>query len=545
MLHYKETNPNKALEYAFNIISESEDTPSPFLVGIYGAVGDILSNKELNADALNYYLKALQLFKAVPENKRKYKKINYPPYLLVSIGNVYFNEKDYEKAEEKYLDALNNFNLIKDDAIKLEGACTVYDNIGLINIIKKNYKKADSLYNLSYKNRLTENKPKNIIYSLLTKSRLAFELNDIFNANTLFNEATQLYNKASLKEKDIQNSTLNRNFGYLYALSGEYYFYNDEYETAIDYFEEALKFLQNFPLEISPVNSMIAKSYLKISRLDIAEKTALNNLNKKENIGPEQKIQNFNVLEIIYTKKNELSKLISVKDSIIRIASLLKFSNITKSMSKLETQILLSKNQSELTENKIKYNTYLYILVIGSIILFFSLVTMRINYNFQKEKNNRLTIEQEIISKNLEHKNLELISSTNFISQRNEYLKSLRNKIKTLEKNNDPNESSELMSQNIKRSIDNIINSEKTFESFEKQFTEVFPGFFKNLIKKHGRLTSTDLRLCAYLRMNQNSSEIAQITGASIRTIESQRYRLRKKLNLKPENDIINYLITI
>ena len=545
MLHYKETNPNKALEYAFNIISESEDTPSPFLVGIYGAVGDILSNKELNADALNYYLKALQLFKAVPENKRKYKKINYPPYLLVSIGNVYFNEKDYEKAEEKYLDALNNFNLIKDDAIKLEGSCTVYDNIGLINIIKKNYKKADSLYNLSYKNRLTENKPKNIIYSLLTKSRLAFELNDIFKANTLFNEATQLYNKASLKEKDIQNSTLNRNFGYLYALSGEYYFYNDEYETAIDYFEEALKFLQNFPLEISPVNSMIAKSYLKISRLDIAEKTALNNLYKKENIAPEQKIQNFNVLEIIYTKKNELSKLISVKDSIIRIASLLKFSNITKSMSRLETQILLSKNQSELTENKIKYNTYLYILVIGSIILFFSLVTMRINYNFQKEKNNRLTIEQEIISKNLEHKNLELISSTNFISQRNEYLKSLRNKIKTLEKNNDPNESSELMSQNIKRSIDNIINSEKTFESFEKQFTEVFPGFFKNLIKKHGRLTSTDLRLCAYLRMNQNSSEIAQITGASIRTIESQRYRLRKKLNLKPENDIINYLITI
>ena len=545
MLHYKETNPNKALEYAFNIISESEDTPSPFLVGIYGAVGDILSNKELNADALNYYLKALQLFKAVPENKRKYKKINYPPYLLVSIGNVYFNEKDYEKAEEKYLDALNNFNLIKDDAIKLEGSCTVYDNIGLINIIKKNYKKADSLYNLSYKNRLTENKPKNIIYSLLTKSRLAFELNDIFKANTLFNEATQLYNKASLKEKDIQNSTLNRNFGYLYALSGEYYFYNDEYETAIDYFEEALKFLQNFPLEISPVNSMIAKSYLKISRLDIAEKTALNNLNKKENIGPEQKIQNFNVLEIIYTKKNELSKLISVKDSIIRIASLLKFSNITKSMSKLETQILLSKNQSELTENKIKYNTYLYILVIGSIILFFSLITMRINYNFQKEKNNRLTIEQEIISKNLEHKNLELISSTNFISQRNEYLKSLRNKIKTLEKNNVSKKTSQFISKNIKTNIDNIINSEKTFESFEKQFTEVFPGFFKNLIKKHGRLTSTDLRLCAYLRMNQNSSEIAQITGASIRTIESQRYRLRKKLNLKPENDIINYLITI
>jgi len=170
---------------------------------------------------------------------------------------------------------------------------------------------------------------------------------------------------------------------------------------------------------------------------------------------------------------------------------------------------------------------------------------MRVNYNFQKEKNNRLTIEQEIISKDLEHKNLELISTTNFISQRNEYLKSLKKKIKTFEITNESKESSNIMSKNIKRSIDNILNSEKSFESFEKQFTEVYPEFFKNLINKHGRLTSTDLRLCAYLRMNQNSSEIAQITGASLRTIESQRYRLRKKLNLKPENDITNYLITI
>ena len=237
--------------------------------------------------------------------------------------------------------------------------------------------------------------------------------------------------------------------------------------------------------------------------------------------------------------------MISIKDSIIKIASFLRVSNIAKSMSKLETQILLSKNQNELTQNKIRYNTYLFVLIISSIVLFFILITMRINYNFQKEKNNRLTIEQEIISKDLENKNLQLISSTNFISQRNEYLKSLRNKIKALEKNNDPKESSEFISNNIKRNIDNIINSKKTFESFEKQFTKVYPDFFKKLIEKHGKLTSTDLRLCAYLRMNQNSSEIAQITGASIRTIESQRYRLRKKLNLKPENDILNYLITI
>ena len=542
---YKEINPNRALDFSFQIINNFNDETSPFLVGIYSAIGDILNNKNLNGDALSYYSKALELFKSIPESKKIYKKINYPPYTLISIGNIYFKEKNYQKAEEKYLEALDNFKLIKNEKIKLEGSSTVYDNVGLINTIKKNYSKADSLFELSYNLRLKQKKDSDIIYSLITKSRLAFELNDIFKANFIFNEASQIYKTASINQTDLDNSTLNRNYGYLYILFAYHYFNVEQFETSIDYFQEALKYLKNFSLEISPINSMIAKCYLNLSKLDIAEKTALNNLKKTENIGLEQKIENFSILETIYTKKSKINELISIKDSIIKIGSFLRVSNMSKSMSKLETQILLSKNQNELTQNKIRYNTYLYILIISSIVLFFILITIRINYNFQKEKNNRLIMEQDIISKDLENKNLELISSTNFISQRNEYLKSLRNKIKTLEQNNNSKESSEFISKNIKRNIDNILNSAKTFESFEKQFTKVYPGFFKILIEKHGKLTSTDLRLCAYLRMNQNSSEIAQITGASIRTIESQRYRLRKKLNLKPENDILNYLITL
>ena len=542
---YKEINPNRALGFSFQIINNFNDETSPFLVGVYSSIGDILNNKNLNGDALNYYSKALELFKSIPESEKIHKKINYPPYTLISIGNIYYKEKNYQKAEEKYLEALDNFKVIKNEKIKLEGSSTVYDNIGLINTIKKNYSKADSLFELSYNLRLKQKKDSDIIYSLIAKSRLAFELNDIFKANFIFNEASQIYKTASINQTDLDNSTLNRNYGYLYVLFAYHYFNVEKFETSIDYFQEALKYLKNFSLEISPINSMIAKCYLNLSKLDIAEKTALNNLKKTENIGLDQKIENFSILETIYTKKNKINELISIKDSIIKISSFLRVSNMSKSMSKLETQILLSKNQNELTQNKIRYNTYLYILIISSIVLFFILITIRINYNFQKEKNNKLIIEQDIISKDLENKNLELISSTNFISQRNEYLKSLRNKIKTLEQNNNSKESSEFMSKNIKRNIDNILNSAKTFENFEKQFTKVYPGFFKMLIEKHGKLTSTDLRLCAYLRMNQNSSEIAQITGASIRTIESQRYRLRKKLNLKPENDILNYLITL
>ena len=110
---YKEIKPNKALEFSFQIINNSNNIASPFLVGIYSAIGDILSSKNLNGDALNYYSKALELFKSIPKQNKIHKKINYPPYTLISIGNIYFKQKNYEKAEEKYLEALDNFKLIK------------------------------------------------------------------------------------------------------------------------------------------------------------------------------------------------------------------------------------------------------------------------------------------------------------------------------------------------------------------------------------------------------------------------------------------------
>ena len=212
---------------------------------------------------------------------------------------------------------------------------------------------ADSLFELAYNLRLKQKKDSDIIYSLTAKSRLAFELNDFFKANSIFNKASQIYKTASVNQTDLANSTLNRNYGYLYVLFAYHYYNQEKYETSIDYFEEALKYLKNFSLEISPINSMIAKCYLNMSKFDIAEKTALNNLKKHKSIGLEQKIENFNILETIYTKKDKKNELISIKDSIIKIASFLRVSNVSKSMSKLETQILLSKNQNELTQNKI------------------------------------------------------------------------------------------------------------------------------------------------------------------------------------------------
>ena len=95
------------------------------------------------------------------------------------------------------------------------------------------------------------------------------------------------------------------------------------------------------------------------------------------------------------------------------------------------------------------------------------------------------------------------------------------------------------------RTLDNLINSNLHYKSFENQFKSIFPDFNSKLLKLYPNLSPSDLRMCAYLKMNQNSNEIALISGASIRTVESQRYRLRKKMKLPKNTNLQLYLIKL
>ena len=160
----------------------------------------------------------------------------------------------------------------------------------------------------------------------------------------------------------------------------------------------------------------------------------------------------------------------------------------------------------------------------------------------KEERNIRLEAEQQVIEAELENKQIELVNKTNFIAQRNEYLEKLKGSIDKQEKDNT---SESKISREIKNDINRIIGSEKVFKDFENQFNKVYPDFFKDMLSQFGKLSNTDLRLSAYIKMNQSNSQIAQITGASIRTVESQRYRLSKKLDLTKEDDLNSLIISL
>ena len=80
---------------------------------------------------------------------------------------------------------------------------------------------------------------------------------------------------------------------------------------------------------------------------------------------------------------------------------------------------------------------------------------------------------------------------------------------------------------------------------YEIPLSEIVYDFFDKLKSKHPGLTSNDLRLCAYLRLNFTSKEIAPLLNISVKSVEIKRYRLRKKMELPHELNLTDYIISL
>lgn len=545
LMLYKNSDPDKAIAFGFEVLNIADyNNPTVQLLSVNTQVGEILASRNLDAEALGFYDESLKLFQAISREERKEKEVNLPPWVLLNIGNIYFSNKNFKRAEDFYKDALDNFSLYQNQEAKDHGFSTVYDNLAMIELNKSNYDQAEIFYLKAYEIRKNNYKIEDLMYSNVGLMTLHMKKNDLFKINTYFSEIQKLFDEGKkTKEKDeLPKSYLMRNYAYSFTLMGKYYHLQENYQVAIDYYSKALELLSKFPVDLPVIESNIAECYLKLNKLNKALSLAQNNLRKiKGNLFSNEKKRNFKILEEVYTKKKDYTNLVRIKDSLLSQASFGSLYKIVDKFNELESNLLLTQKRSELIQNKIQYNTYLYILIIGATILFFSLVSLRLNFNLQKEKTEKTQNEKKMLENELNHKKIQLINKSNYITQRNKNLNYL---LDTIQKNK-LSKTSQDPTKLIQDKIKMILNSEKINNRFEQQFEEVYPDFFKNLILIESKLTQQDLKLCAYLKMNQNTQEIAQLTGSSIRTVESQKYRLKKKLSLEKNNSLITFLHSI
>ena len=534
ILKYRNSNPSLAIQFGLDYQKiVASKTPDSLVVGTHALIGEILSEMGLYASAINFFNRALELYDATPNKNKRDPEASQPPWVILNIGNVYLQNGDFEKAKEKYNTAIELFKTIKSKQQSFFGINTAESNLGLIDERNRDFIAAEIKYTNVYNRRKDINKPDDIIYSLAQLIAVNLLKGDTQSANNKFQELEEFYN--SEKNNHKSNSIFNRNYGYAVTVFAAYNQSIKKYKVAIDYLKKAKDILKDFPGEIAALGSRFAECYYGLGDYKKAEQVAMNNLKFKD-LSDTEKKYNYKVLENIYRAKDDSNGIIKIKDSLLLINSGAN-NSLLKSLNNLETKIQLSNSAKEINENKIRYNTYLYVLIICTVILFFSLMTIRVNYNFQKEKGARLELEKRAVENELEKKNRELISKTNFIIQRNDYLKSLKKKI---EKSNEV--TADIL--RLKKELTMVISSEKSYQDFDNLFVEVYPEFYKSL-SQITKLSKTDLRLASYIKMNHNNDEIAQISGISIRSVESQRYRLSKKLKLDEGQDLNSFILSV
>ncbi len=200
-------------------------------------------------------------------------------------------------------------------------------------------------------------------------------------------------------------------------------------------------------------------------------------------------------------------------------------------------------------------NLALLLYVILTIMLFIGLNSFYKNYYKKQrerllEKTTRdlalkeLEAQKEIIqlknsqlNSDIESKNRELAIATMNMIKKNETLNSIKTEL-------NKQDGSQSVTPVI-RLIDKNINNAEDWKFFEEAFNHADKDFFKKVKELHPQLTANDLRLCAYLRLNLSSKEIAPLLNISVRSVEIKRYRLRKKINLEREINLNDYFLDL
>lgn len=96
--------------------------------------------------------------------------------------------------------------------------------------------------------------------------------------------------------------------------------------------------------------------------------------------------------------------------------------------------------------------------------------------------------------------------------------------------------------KSINEAVGNSLRSDDDWSRFKLHFDGVHPAFFTKLKEKSDELTENDLRLCAYLRIGMRSKEIASMLAVSPASINTARYRIRKKLGMSKNENLDDFI---
>ena len=145
----------------------------------------------------------------------------------------------------------------------------------------------------------------------------------------------------------------------------------------------------------------------------------------------------------------------------------------------------------------------------------------------------------------IERKAEDLAGTTMNVMRKNELLNQIGSEVdKSIEgiKNGESNEQQLRRLRNLTQLIESNIVHDDDWQKFQNNFDVVYSDFLKRIGNKYPALSLSDKKICAYLRMDLSSKAIAPLMGMSVHSVETTRYRLRKKLSLGKQDNLTDFL---
>jgi ligand-binding sensor domain-containing protein/DNA-binding CsgD family transcriptional regulator len=153
-------------------------------------------------------------------------------------------------------------------------------------------------------------------------------------------------------------------------------------------------------------------------------------------------------------------------------------------------------------------------------------------------------LEKEKLELQIQAKNQELASNTMHLVQKSEILQKIKSEVQSIAQSSKDTATAKHL-RGVIRKISTDERLDEDWEDFARHFDQVHGQFLQRLREKYPQLTPKDHRLCAYLRMNLVSKEIAPLLNISVRSVEVARYRLRKKLEIDNEVNLVEFMMEI
>jgi tetratricopeptide (TPR) repeat protein len=438
---------------------------------------------------------------------------------------------DFDNSSKLYFENLKLYEKLNEK--RLLGS--TLGNIGVDFIEQQTYKKA-----LEYTKRALD---------------IGIEINDLTLQTDQFNNLAAIYESGfadytnalnnyfkaynvAIKTGDIQQQgTILLNIGHIYLVK-------KKYDSAYNYLNQSFllyKKLDN-PILLADSYAFFGSYYFQTADYDKGKQFALSALDIGRKYGLQQSIIDVsNILHKICLSENDTAGayhyhiiLSAAKDSLYKMQK-------QKELFRIEFQYSQEKIAKEQKLRQLSNYFILGFIILGlisglSIIVLFS--------SRQKIKIKNTLLEKEKAETNLKFKSKELSINLLALLKKNELITEISQKLSEIENapsNTDLKEAAARLRRDVKNNSD-----DRLWQEFNIRFSETNSEFYEILLTRFPDLTQSELKLCAYLRLNMSTKEISDLTGQRTESLEKARYRLRKKFGLtNSESNLVAFLSQI